>query len=35
MLWIHGGGWNHGGKNAHAWAAFLANAGFVTARLSY
>jgi acetyl esterase/lipase len=35
VLWIHGGGWDHGDKNAHSSAAFLANAGFVTATLSY
>ncbi len=35
VLWIHGGSWEHGDKNAHSGAAFLANAGFVTATLSY
>ena len=35
VLWIHGGGWLHGDKNAHSGAAFLADAGFVTATLSY
>ena len=35
VLWIHGGGWDHGDKNGHSGAAFLANEGFVTATLSY
>ncbi|MGA9790351.1 MAG: alpha/beta hydrolase [Terriglobales bacterium] len=35
VLWIHGGGWDHGDKNGHPGAAFLANEGFVTATLSY
>lgn len=35
VLWIHGGGWEAGDKNAHINAEFLANAGFVAATLSY
>jgi acetyl esterase/lipase len=35
VLWIHGGGWEHGDKNAHVNAAFLASGGFVAATLSY
>jgi acetyl esterase/lipase len=35
VLWIHGGGWNAGDKNAHANAEFLARGGFVAATLSY
>jgi acetyl esterase/lipase len=35
VLWIHGGGWDHGDKNGHSGGAFLANGGFVTATLSY
>jgi acetyl esterase/lipase len=35
VLWIHGGGWEHGDKNAHANAEFIANAGFVSATISY
>ena len=29
VLWIHGGGWEAGDKNAHANAEFLAKGGFV------
>ena len=35
ILWIHGGGWDHGDKNGHSNAEFLAEAGFVAATLSY
>lgn len=35
VLWIHGGGWDHGDKSGHSSAQFLANEGFVTATLSY
>ena len=35
VLWIHGGGWERGDKNGNSGAQFLANAGFVTASLSY
>lgn len=35
VLWIHGGGWEAGDKNAHANAEFLAKGGFVAATLSY
>jgi hypothetical protein len=35
VLWIHGGGWEHGDKNDHSGAALLANAGFVAATLNY
>jgi acetyl esterase/lipase len=35
VLWIHGGGWQAGDKNAHANAEFLARGGFVAATLSY
>jgi acetyl esterase/lipase len=35
VLWIHGGSWEHGDKNAHSNAAFLAEGGFVAATLSY
>jgi acetyl esterase/lipase len=35
VLWIHGGGWEAGDKNAHANAELLAKAGFVAATLSY
>jgi uncharacterized protein len=35
VLWIHGGGWEAGGKNAHANAESLAKGGFVAATLSY
>jgi acetyl esterase/lipase len=35
VLWIHGGGWEHGDKSARSGAEFLAAAGFVTASLSY
>ena len=34
-LWIHGGGWEQGSKNNNSIAQLLANAGFVTASLSY
>ena len=35
VLWIHGGGWERGDKSGNSGAQFLANAGFVTASLSY
>jgi acetyl esterase/lipase len=35
VLWIHGGGWQRGGKNGNSGAVLLANEGFVTASLSY
>jgi acetyl esterase/lipase len=35
VLWIHGGGWELGDKNAHANAEFVADVGFVAATLSY
>jgi acetyl esterase/lipase len=35
VLWIHGGGWEHGDKGANSGAQFLAVGGFVTASLSY
>jgi acetyl esterase/lipase len=35
VLWIHGGGWEHGDKSSNSGAHFLANEGFVTASLSY
>ncbi len=35
VLWIHGGGWDHGDKNAHSGPAFLVEAGFIAATLSY
>ena len=35
VLWIHGGGWEHGDKSGNSGAQFLANAGFVTASLTY
>ena len=35
VLWIHGGGWEIGDKRANSGAKFLADAGFVTASLSY
>jgi acetyl esterase/lipase len=35
VVWIHGGGWEHGGKNGSPAAAMLAKAGFVTASISY
>ena len=35
VLWIHGGGWDHGDENGHSNAAFFANEGFVTATVSY
>jgi acetyl esterase/lipase len=35
VLWIHGGGWEHGDKNGNSGAKFLANGGFVTASLTY
>jgi acetyl esterase/lipase len=35
VLWIHGGGWEHGDKSANSGARFLADAGFVTASLTY
>lgn len=35
VLWIHGGSWLAGDKNAHVNAEWLAKAGFVTATLSY
>jgi acetyl esterase/lipase len=35
VLWIHGGGWEHGDKKANSGAQFLADGGFVTASLSY
>lgn len=35
VLWIHGGGWEAGDKNAHANAELLATEGFVAATLSY
>jgi acetyl esterase/lipase len=35
VLWIHGGGWEHGDKNAHSGGSFLADHGFVTATISY
>jgi len=35
VLWIHGGGWDHGDKKANSGAPFLADGGFVAASLSY
>jgi acetyl esterase/lipase len=35
VLWIHGGGWERGDKSGNSGAQFLADAGFVTASLSY
>jgi acetyl esterase/lipase len=35
VLWIHGGGWEHGDKDSHSSAEFLAKAGFVAATISY
>jgi acetyl esterase/lipase len=35
VLWIHGGGWEHGDKSGNSGARFLADSGFVTASLSY
>lgn len=35
VLWIHGGGWAKGDKSANSGAQFLAEAGFLTASLSY
>lgn len=35
VLWIHGGGWEHGDKGGNSGAQFLADAGFVTASLTY
>jgi acetyl esterase/lipase len=35
VLWIHGGSWLHGDKNAHVNAIFFAEGGFVAATLSY
>ncbi len=35
VLWIHGGGWERGDKSGNSGAQFLADAGFVTAKLSY
>jgi acetyl esterase/lipase len=35
VLWIHGGGWERGDKSGNFGAQFLADAGFVTASLSY
>jgi acetyl esterase/lipase len=35
VLWIHGGGWEHGDKRGNSGAPFLADGGFVTASLTY
>jgi acetyl esterase/lipase len=35
VLWIHGGGWDHGDKKANSGAPFLADGGFMAASLSY
>jgi acetyl esterase/lipase len=35
VLWIHGGGWDHGDKSGNSIARLLANAGFVTATITY
>src|SRR5262249_34838144 len=35
VLWIHGGGWERGGKNGNSGAQLLVNEGFVTASLFY
>jgi acetyl esterase/lipase len=35
VLWIHGGGWEHGDKSASSMAKLLAEGGFVTASLGY
>jgi acetyl esterase/lipase len=35
VLWIHGGGWEHGDKKSASGAQFLADSGFVTASVSY
>jgi acetyl esterase/lipase len=35
ILWIHGGGWEHGDKSGNSLAKLLAGGGFVTATLNY
>jgi acetyl esterase/lipase len=35
VLWIHGGGWDHGDKSGNSIAQLLANAGFVSATITY
>ena len=35
VLWIHGGGWEMGDKNGNSGARWLAEAGFVSASLTY
>jgi acetyl esterase/lipase len=35
VLWIHGGGWEHGDKSGNGIAQLLANAGFVSATITY
>jgi acetyl esterase/lipase len=35
VLWIHGGGWEHGDKSGNSGAQLLAAAGFVAASISY